>query len=88
MTNVEEDVVLARVSYIAREVLAHDAVPVGRVLLVEVLLDELGDLLLVAVVLVYGHVHLFLDVRLHVRGHLANDPVDVSFGTHIIFKIN
>ena len=40
MTDVEEDVMLARVRYVAGEVLAHDAVPVGRVLLVEELLDE------------------------------------------------
>ena len=71
---------LARVSYIAGEVLAYDAVPVGRVLAVEELLDALADLLFrAAVVFINRQVHLLLDVLLHLHCHLADYPLHVTF---------
>jgi len=61
--------VLGLVGDVGAEVAAHDAVPGGVVLLVELLLDEGGDVLLDVVLLqgLGGAVH---GVLLHVLGHV------------------
>ena len=64
---------LAGVSHERSEVLADDAVPVGRVLLVEERFEVLRDFLL-GLFLIDGAVHLLLHVVLHVLVHLAHDP--------------
>ena len=84
MTDVEEDVVLACVGYITGKMLADNAVPVGSVLAVEVLLDELGDLLF-GVRFIEGEVNLLLNVLFHVNSHFTDDPLDVSL-SHFYFK--
>jgi hypothetical protein len=58
-------------------VLADDAVPVGRVLLVEEGLDELGNFLL-GLLLIDGSVDLLLNIVLHVLVHLADYPGNVT----------
>ena len=78
MTNIEENVMLRGVSYIARKMLSNDTVPVGRILFVKEFLDTFGNGLLITVVLINGQVDLFLHVLLHVVGHLANDPCYIT----------
>ena len=84
MTNVEENVMLRGVSYIARKMLSNDAVPVGRILFVKEFLDALGNELLITVKLINGQVDLLLHVLLHVVGHLANDPCYITL-RHFLF---
>ena len=84
MTNVEEDVMFADVCCVACEVLAHHAVPIGRILLVKELLDAFRDQLLVAIVFINCQIHLLLDVLLHVGSHFTDDPVDVTL-SHFLF---
>ena len=78
LTQVEENVMFALVTYKAREMLAHAAVPVWSVFAVEKLLDELTDVLFL-LELVDSLVHLRLHISLHVLIHFADDPVHVSF---------
>ena len=70
LSKVEVDEVLGLVGHIGAEVAAHNAVPGGVVLLVELLLDEGGDVLLDVVLLegLGGHVD---SVLLHVLGHIS-----------------
>ena len=81
LTYIEEDIMLGLVRDIASEMLADAAVPVGAVLGVEELLDELGDTLLVRE-LIEGLVDLVLDLGLHFVVHLADDPLHITF-SHI-----
>ena len=58
---------LAGVRYKRREVLAHDAVPVWRVLAVEKVFDVLANVLLLDIIFaVQDGVDLLLDIILHV----------------------
>ena len=66
--------------------LAYHAVPVGRVLLVEEVLNELGDLLL-GLFLIDGAVDLLLHIVLHVLVHLAHNPSDVTLCHSILWCI-
>ena len=69
---------LARVGYIAGEMFANNAVPVGCIFAIEVLLNEFRDLLF-GVGLIESQVNLFLNVLFHVGCHFTNNPLDVSF---------
>ena len=84
LTNVEENVMLRGVSYIARKMFSNHAVPVGRILFVKEFLDALGNELLITVKLINGQVDLLLHVLLHVVGHLANDPCYITL-RHFLF---
>jgi len=70
LAEVEVDEVLGLVGDVGAEVAAHDAVPGGVVLLVELLLDEGGDVLLDVELLhgLRGHVD---GVLLHVLRHVG-----------------
>ena len=74
---------LAGVCHIRGEVLADDAVPVGRVLLVEEGLDELGNFLL-GLLLIDGSVDLLLNIVLHVLVHLADYPGNVTLSHFLL----
>ena len=78
LTNIEKDVVLARVGNIACEMFANNTVPVRRIFAIEVLLYEFRDLLL-SVRLIKGQVNLLLNVLLHVLCHLTDNPLNISF---------
>ncbi|TNV76624.1 hypothetical protein FGO68_gene4135 [Halteria grandinella] len=77
LTDVEENVVLARVGYERGEVLSDDTVPVGRVLFVEEGLEIFGDFLL-SLFLIDSAVNLLLDVVFHVLVHLADHPCHIA----------
>jgi len=70
LSEVEVDEVLGLVGDVGAEVAAHDAVPGGVVLLVELLLDEGGDVLL-DVVLLEGLGGAVDSVLLHVLCHVG-----------------
>jgi len=70
LAEVEVDEVLGLVGDVGAEVAAHDAVPGGVVLLVELLLDEGGDVLL-DVVLLEGLRGAVDSVLLHVLCHVG-----------------
>ena len=78
LSDVEENVMLARVGHVRGEVLAHYTVPVRRVLHVKELLNRFCDLFF-CVGFVNSGVNLLLDVLLHVGRHFADYPLDVSF---------
>ena len=83
-----EYVTFARVRYVRREVLAHHAVPVGRIFFVKETLNVLGDLLL-SVLLVHDLVNLLLEVALHFLTHLAHHPLYCSLRCHVsIYYLN
>merc|ERR1712107_644491 len=70
LTEVEVDEMLGLVGHVGTEVTAHNAVPRGVVLLVELLLDECGNILLNIELLegLGGNVD---SVLLHVLGHVC-----------------
>lgn len=70
LAQVEIDEVARLVGHIGSEVAAHDAVPSGVVLLVELLLDEGGDVLL-DVVLLQGLGGAVNSVLLHLLAHVS-----------------
>ena len=78
-----EYVCLARIRYVGRKVLSHNAVPIGRVLLVEESLDEFCNIFF-CVLLVHDVVDLLLEVSLHFFVHLADDPRDSSLCSHYV----
>ena len=69
---------LARVRYIAREMLAHHAMPVGGVLFVEEAFDELSNFLF-CLFAVDGLINLRFNIELHFGTHFANGPVQHTF---------
>ena len=85
LTDLTENVIFGLVRYVGGEVLAHDAVPVRRILLVKHCLHVLGDVLL-CVFLVHDQVHLLLELLLHLVVHLADDVVNDSFSAHFSFS--
>ena len=85
LTQVEEDVMLALISYITGKVLAYAAVPVWSVVLIEECLDVFTYILFTLLSLINGLVNLLFDICLHVGVHFADNPGDVSF-SHFDFK--
>ena len=83
MTDLAEYIIFALVRYNGGEVLADNAVPVGRVLGVKECLHVLGDILLGLLGgVVHDQVDLLLEVLFHVLGHFADHVVDDSIGAH------
>ena len=84
LTKVEVDEVLGLVSDVGAEVAAHDAVPGGVVLLVELLLDEGGDVLLDVEALegLRGDVD---GILLHVLGHIGVLDDGFTIGHSVCF---
>ena len=78
LPNIEEDVVLRSIRYIAGEVFSNNAVPVGRVFFVEKGFDKLSDIFF-GVFAVNSLVNLVLDVGFHFWGHFADFPLHNSF---------
>ena len=76
LTKVEVDEVLGLVGNVGAEVASHDAMPGGVVLLVELLLDESGDVLL-NVEALEGLGRDVDSILLHVLGHVS--VLDNSF---------
>ena len=79
LTDVEEDVMLTLVGYIACKMFSDTAMPVGTIRLIKELLNELTDLPL-GFFLIDGFINLLLDIIFHVLVHLADNPGNVSFG--------
>ncbi len=77
MSDIEEDVVLARIGNERSEMLSDYAVPVGRVLLVEEALEILRNLFL-CLLAVNSSVNLLLNIVFHVLVHLTDDPCHAS----------
>ena len=86
LTKVEVDEVLGLVSDVGAEVTAHDAVPGGVVLLVELLLDESGDVLLNVEALegLRGDVD---GILLHVLGHVGVLDDGFTIGHSVCFLV-
>ena len=70
LTEVEVDEMLGLMGHVGTEVAAHNAMPRGVVLLVELLLDEGGDILL-DVELLEGLGGDIDSILLHVLGHIS-----------------
>ena len=87
LSEVEVDEVLGLVSNVGTEVSAHDAMPSWVVLLVELLLDEGGDILLDVELLesLGGDID---SILLHVLGHISvlDNCLSISHGVKKILK--
>ena len=77
LTDVEENIMFALVSYITSEVLSDAAVPVWSVFVIKELFDELANVLL-SLLLVHSLVNKTLDIVLHVWIHFTDNPLNAT----------
>lgn len=78
LSNVKEDVVLARIRYIGSKVLTYYTVPVGRIFFIEKGFNVFRDFFF-SLFLINCSVYLLLYIVFHVLVHFADYPSDISF---------